>query len=195
MRAKRLFSLLSIALATTLFAQAPHAPAPMEPPRTPAHDVREMMHGVEIVDPYRWLEEQDSPETRKWIAAENEYSDSLLNNLPGRDALKKKVAALLDVETMTTPTVRGGRYFFRHRVPEQDQSSLYVRKGLSGKDELLVDADKLSPQHNVTVVLSSVSRDGGLIVYGLRHGGQDEIIQHVYNVNTHQDLADQLPKG
>jgi len=195
MRGKHFFFLSSIALTATLFAQAPHAPAPMEPPKTQTHEVREMMHGVEIVDPYRWLEDQNSPETRKWIAAENEYSDSLLNNIPGKDALTKKVAALLNVETMTTPTVRGGRYFFRRRGTDQDQSSLYMRSGLTGKDELLVDADKLSPQHNVTVVLSSVSRDGGLIVYGLRHGGQDEIIPHLYDVNAHRELADQLPKG
>jgi prolyl oligopeptidase len=195
MRPRRFFFLSFIALAATVFAQAPHAPAPMEPPKTQVHDVREMMHGVEIVDPYRWLEDQNSPETRKWIAAENEYSDSLLNGIPGTDALKNKVAALLKVETMTTPVVRGGRYFFTRRGPDQDQSSLCVRNGLSGKDELLVDPEKLSPQHNITVVLSSVSRDGGLIVYGLRHGGEDEIAPHLYDVNANRELADQLPKG
>ncbi len=192
---RRFFFLSIIALTATLFAQAPHAPAPMEPPKTQADEVREMMHGVEVVDPYRWLEDQNSPETRKWIAAENEYSDALLNHIPGTDALKNKVAALLKVETMTTPVVRGRRYFFTRRGPDQDQSSLYMRNGLSGKDELLVDPEKLSPQHNVTVALDSVSRDGGLIVYGLRHGGEDEIIPHLYDVNASRELADQLPKG
>lgn len=177
-----------------LAAQAPHPPSSIEPPNTPVNVVKEDFHGVEITDPYRWLEDQNSPQTRKWIDAENAYTDSLLNEIPGTDALKKKVTDLLKVETMSVPVVRGGRYFFMRRGANQDQSSLYVRQGLSGKDELLVDPDKLSPEHNITVVLSSVSRDGGAIVYGLRHGGQDEITPQLYDVNAHRKL-DQLPPG
>ncbi|MGE5324862.1 MAG: S9 family peptidase, partial [Actinomycetota bacterium] len=195
MRLLRLLPAFTIlVLIGAVAAQAPHSPSPPPPPRTPVNVVKEMMHGVEITDPYRWLEDQNSPETRKWINAENAYTDSLLNDIPGTDALKKKVTGLLKVETMTVPIVRGGRYFFDRRGADQDQSSLYMRRGASGKDELLVDPDKLSPQHNITVVLASLSRDGGVVVYGLRHGGQDEITPYVYDVNEHREL-DQLPEG
>lgn len=195
MRLLRLFpALTTFVLIGALAAQAPHPPSPPAPPKTTVNVVKEDFHGVEISDPYRWLEDQNSPETRKWINAENAYTHSLLNDLPGTDALKKRVAELLKVEAMTVPVVRGDRYFFMRRGADQDQSSLYVRNGASGKDELLVDPDKLSPEHNITVVLASVSRDGGVIVYALRHGGQDEITPHVYDVNAHRDL-DQLPEG
>ena len=141
MRLKSLFLIpLTVLTIEVLLAQAPRTPASAEPPKTTVNDVKENLHGVEITDPYRWLEDQNSPETRKWIDAENEYTDSLLNHVPGQDALDKKVAALLKVETMNTPAVRGGRYFFTRRLPDQDQGSLFVRRGLSGKDELVVCA-------------------------------------------------------
>ena len=195
MRLFRLFPALTIlVLIGALAAQAPHPPSPPAPPKTPVSVVKEDFHGVEVTDPYRWLEDQNSPETRKWIDAENAYTDSLLNDIPGTDALKKRVTELLKVETMTAPVVRGSRYFFMRRGADQDQSSLYMRSGASGKDELLVDPDKLSTEHNITVVLASVSRDGGVIVYGLRHGGQDEITPHVYDVNARREI-EQLPKG
>ena len=112
MRLKPLFLItVAILITAALSAQAPRTPASPEPPKTAVSDVKENLHGVEITDPYRWLEDQNSPETRKWIDAENEYTDSLLNNIPGQDALDKKVAALLKIETMNTPVVRGGRYF------------------------------------------------------------------------------------
>ncbi len=163
------------------------------PPKTEVKEVRETIHGVEIVDPYRWLEDQNSPQTRAWIDAENAYTDSLMNRIPGREALKQKVAALLKIETMSTPVVRNGRYFFTRRQPDQDQALLYMRKGLTGKDELLVDPLALSKEHTITVILNAVSRDGSLIVYALRHGGEDETVPHLFDVNAHKDLPDQFP--
>lgn len=195
MRLKPLFLItFAILITAALPAQAPRTPASPEPPKTAVNDVKENLHGVEITDPYRWLEDQNSPETRKWIDAENEYTDSRLNNVPGQDALDKKVAALLKIETMNTPVLRGGRYFFTRRLPEQDQSSLFVRRGISGKDELLVDPEKLDPAHTTSVVLSSVSHDGSFLLYGLRHGGEDEITPHLYDVNAHREL-DKLPRA
>ena len=194
MRLKPLFLItVAILITAALSAQAPRTPASPEPPKTAVSDVKENLHGVEITDPYRWLEDQNSPETRKWIDAENEYTDSLLNNIPGQDALDKKVAALLKIETMNTPVVRGGRYFFTRRLPDQDQGSLFVRRGLTGKDELVVDPEKLDPAHTTSVVLSSVSHDGSLLLYGVRHGGEDEITPHLYDINAHRELADKLP--
>ncbi len=163
------------------------------PPKTEVKEVRETIHSVEIVDPYRWLEDQNSPQTRAWIDAENAYTDSLISRIPGREALKQNVAALLKIETMSTPVVRNGRYFFSRRRPDQDQALLYMRKGLTGKDELLVDPLALSKEHTITVGLNAVSRDGSLIVYALRHGGEDETVPHLFDVDAHKDLPDQFP--
>ena len=184
---------------TAVAVQGPKAsgevPAVMTPPKADVEAVTDTIHGVEITDPYRWLEDQKSARTRAWIDAENAYTDSVLSQIPGRAALKEKVTALLKTESMSAPRVRHGRYFFLRRRADQDQSSLYIRQGLNGKDELLIDPLTLSPEHTVTVNLAAVSQDGSLIVYGLRQGGEDEITPHLLDVDRHKELPDQLPRA
>jgi prolyl oligopeptidase len=175
-------------------AQAPRAAA-AGVPKTAVHEVKETIQGVEITDPYRWLEDQNSPQTRAWIDEQNAYTDSILSQVPGREALRQKVSALLKIETMSAPAVRNGRYFFLRRQADQDQSLLYLRRGLSGKDEVLVDPLALSPEHTITVGLNTLSEDGSLIVYSLRQGGEDEVVPHVFDVDGHKDLADKLPRA
>jgi prolyl oligopeptidase len=193
--ARRAALALIMAAAVAVLAQMPHEAAVASSPKTAVSEVKETLHGVEIVDPYRWLEDQNSPETRNWINAENAYTDALIATVPGRDDLRKKATALLKVENMTPPIVRNGRYFFTHRAPEQDQALLYMRRGIAGKDELLVDPLSLSPEHTMTVNLPSVSRDGSVIVYALRQGGEDEVTPHVYDVDAHRELGDKLPRA
>src|SRR5215472_11866381 len=117
--------------------QGPRASAgantPAGPPKTEIHEVKETIFGVEITDPYRWLEDQSSPETRAWIDAQNAYTNSFLKSLPARDALKENLASMLKIDTMSAPAVRSGRYFFSKRQADQDQGLLYMRKGLTGK--------------------------------------------------------------
>src|SRR5215813_6948339 len=122
----------------TLDAQAPRNAAAPGTPTTAVNEVKETIHGVEIIDPYRWLEDQNSPQTRSWIDAQNAYTDSLLAKIPGRDALRQSVSGFLRTETMGLPTARNDRYFFTHREPTQDQALLYIRRGATGKDEVLI---------------------------------------------------------
>src|SRR5262249_11987880 len=98
-------------------------------------------------------------------------------------------------ETMSPPQVRNGRCFFSRRQADQDQSILYMRRGLGGKDEVLVDPMALSPEHTITVGLNGVSEDGSLIVYALRQGGEDETTPHLFDVDAHKDLPDKFPRA
>src|SRR5215472_1835886 len=82
------------------------------PPKTAVNEVKDMVQGTEIIDPYRWLEDQNSPETRSWIDAQNAYTDSLISKISGRDALRQQVSALIKIDTMSPPTVKSNRYFF-----------------------------------------------------------------------------------
>ncbi len=168
------------------------APAP---PATRTDNVKETLHGVEVVDPYRWLEDQWSPETRAWIEAQNKYTDSVVGHLPGREGLEKRLGELLRVESIGVPRARAGRYFFSKRAADQDLFIVYMRQGLDGKDEVLIDPHPLSPDHTVSVNLIDISDDGKLVVYGVREGGQDEVSVKLLNVDTRQPLADQLPKA
>lgn len=176
-----------IPLAPTTNAQAP--------PATRKDDVTETIHGVQIADPYRWLEDQDSPETRTWIKAQNDYTHSLLDKWPGRDTLRARLTELMKVDTIGTPTERNGRYFFKKRLANQDQGVLYLRKGLTGADEVLIDPNPMSPDKSISVGLDDVSKDGTEIAYSLRRGGEDETSVRFFNVDARRDLSDILPKS
>jgi prolyl oligopeptidase len=164
------------------------------PPVTRTDNVKDNYFGTEIADPYRWLEDQQSPETRKWIDAENAYTRSVLDPLPGREKLKKRLTELLNVDAYQTPVERNGRYFFEKRSVGQDQYVLYMRKGRGGADEVLVDPQPLSADHTVSVAIEGVSEDGKLLAYGVRQGGEDQAVVHFFDVDARKDLPEQLPK-
>ena len=181
-----LFAIL--AFSSTVQAQVP------KPPASRVDNVREVIHSVEIVDPYRWLEEQDSPETRAWIDAQNKYTHSLLDELPSRPLIQKRLSELLRVDTVSTPFEQGGRYFLYKKRAEDDLSILYVRQGLNGKDEVLIDPHTLSPDHTTDIGMLDASNDGKLVIYSVRRGGQDETEVRVMDVDKRKDV-DQLPNA
>src|ERR1044072_7736666 len=183
-----LLTLLLISSTAPVQAQVP------KPPPSRIDNVREVIHGVEITDPYRWLEEQDSPETRAWIDAQNKYTHSLLDELPSRPLIQKRLSELLRVDTVSTPFEWGGRYFLYKKRAEDDLSILYVRQGLNGKDEVLIDPHPLSLDHTTDIGLLDASNDGKLIVYSIRRGGQDETEVRVMDVDKRKDV-DQLPNA
>ena len=163
------------------------------PPPTDRRVVVETLHGVEIRDPYRWLEDQDAPETRAWIDTQNGYTDTLLHPLSGRDALETLAATVLKVDAIGLPNARGGRYFYSRRRADQDLSVLYVSEGIDGEERTLVDPHPMSPDHTTSVSYLDISDDGRLVVYAVREGGVDEVSIHLRDVDTGQDLDDMLP--
>jgi prolyl oligopeptidase len=150
---------------------------------------------VEIVDPYRWLEDQQSPQTRSWIDAESAYTQSLLDRCPGRPAIRKRLTELEKVDVVSTPFPRQGRYFFMKRLAQQDLAAIYVRRGIHGSDELLVDPHPMSRDHNTSVVIEDVTSDGKILAYGVRRGGEDEVSVVFLDVDSRKPLADQLPRA
>jgi prolyl oligopeptidase len=193
----RLFPLHRLAPAALLAAAAAiifAAPAG-GPPETRKNDVRETLHGVEISDPYRWLEDQDSPETRSWIDRQNAYTKQLLDGLPGREPLEKRLEELLKIDISGTPSERQGRYFFSRRRADRDLPILYVRRGLTGRDEVLVDPHPLSPDHSTSVSFLDISQDGRIVAYGVRQGGEDEVEVKLLEVQGRKALPDALPRA
>jgi prolyl oligopeptidase len=189
----------TLALVSCLaLANARDVPAQTNQPRPPParrDDVREVLHGVEVVDPYRWLEDDRSAETRAWIDAQNRYAHALLDGRPGREAIRERLTALSRYDVQSVPQRRGERYFIQKRRVADDLSILYVREGLAGPDEVLLDPHPLSPDHSSDVEVSHISQDGRWVVYGLRRGGEDETELHVRDVARRADLPDVLPRG
>ncbi|HEY6271158.1 MAG TPA: prolyl oligopeptidase family serine peptidase [Terriglobales bacterium] len=168
---------------------------PAGPPVARQDNVKEMIHGVEIVDPYRWLENQQSPETKSWVAAENSYTHSLLDGLPMRQHAYSQLMELVNHDSWTPPDQESGVYFFYKRAAGQDLSSLYMRKGATGKDELLLDPLPLSGDHTTSIGGLSPTQDASLLLYNIRRGGEDETEIHILDINAHRDLPDVLPRA
>ncbi|RMF72008.1 MAG: S9 family peptidase [Acidobacteria bacterium] len=164
------------------------------PPETRTEPVTETLHGEEITDPYRWLEDQDSPETRAFIAAQNAYTDQLLGNRPGREELREGLEKLLKVDVMGVPTEHGGRYFYSRRGADQDQPVIWVREGRDGAERVLLDPAEFSEDGSKAVSLEDISRDGKLVAYSIRSGGEDEVEIRFRNVASGKDLPDVLPR-
>jgi prolyl oligopeptidase len=157
--------------------------------------VRDTLHGVVIEDPYRWLEDKSSPETREWLGRQIAFTESTLVKLPGREALHGRLEQLLKVDAQSLPTERGGRYFFTRRLANQDQRVLVMRKGGAGADEVLLDPQPLSPDHSTSVSFLDISNDGSLAAIGTRQGGKDELAVSFMEVDSRRLLMDSLPEA
>ncbi|UCF19168.1 MAG: S9 family peptidase [Gemmatimonadota bacterium] len=180
------------ALATPLAAQVQ---ATMGPPSTTKSVVVDTLHGVAIADPYRWLEDQEAQETREWIDGQNEYTEALLGELPGRDKITARLTELMKIDVIGAPTARGGRYFFSKRLKDQDLYVIYMREGLDGEDQALIDPHPWSEDHRTSASMMGVSEDGKILIYGVRQGGQDEVEIRFLDVEKRQDLPDKLETG
>ncbi len=168
-------------------------PTPKCPPTTAVKTVHDAYASADIADPYRWLEDQNSPETRAWIDQEQKCTEAALSKLHGRAAIAKRLGELLHTDSLNAPTEHGGRYFFSKRLANEDLGKIYVRNGSNGPDEVLVDPLPWSKDHSASTTIEAISRDGKLLFYGRREGGQDEVTVHVLNVDTKTDLPEVFP--
>jgi prolyl oligopeptidase len=181
-------------------AAAPElAPAPSPParaglayPRARTGDVVENHHGVSVADPYRWMEEMSSEETRQWVSAENAVTDAYLGGLPGRDTLRKRIAELISYESYGVPSRRGTHYFWTHRDGKQSQPVLFTATGLDAAPSVLLDPNTISTDGSLAYAGLAASRTGARIAYGLSIGGGDWQTWHVREVATGKDLPDQI---
>ena len=152
-----------------------------------------MLHGVSIPDPYRWLEDQDSAETRAWLDAENQCTETVLRAVPGREQITKRLSELQKTDSFSPPLQRNGDYFFYKRAAGLDLYVICRRHGLNGTDEVLLDPAGMSADHSTSLVLSAVADDAATVAYGVRAGGKDEITMHFLDVKSRKDLSDVLP--
>lgn len=175
-------------------------PACTEPARYPKPDLQypqarkdnvvDDYHGVKVADPYRWLENADSPETRKWIEAENKITFAYLEQIPAREKIRRRLTKLWDYEKYGIPFKEGGRYFFSKNDGLQNQSVIYTMKKLGDEPKVLIDPNKLSDDGTVALTSYAISEDGQYMAYGLAASGSDWQEWHVRNIETGQDLDD-----
>lgn len=147
-------------------------------------------HGTKVADPYRWLEEPDSEETRAWIAAQNRLTDAFLQEAPLRDQIRQRLRKLWDYERYSLPYREGGRYFFRKNDGLQNQSVLYAADNFQEEPRLLIDPNLLSKDGTIALQSYAPSPDGKYLAYALSHGGSDWLEWHVLDLDTGKEVGD-----
>jgi len=149
-------------------------------------------HGTLVTDPYRWLEDVDSPETLEWIRQQNELTFSILEKIPQREAIKKRITELWDYAKAGAPRQKGKWYFQERNSGLQNQNVLYVMDSLTSEPRVLLDPNTLSADGTVALNGSSVSKDGNWLAYATSASGSDWLTWHVRSVESGQDLDDQI---
>lgn len=163
------------------------------PPVTPIEPVTDVLHGVEITDPYRWLEDQNSPRTREWLKEQAAYTAAYFATLPMRNQVRTRVRELLSAPNAPEPWKVGDQYFFLKRISHGENRAIVVRDRVSGEERVLVDPDSYGK--NAAVLISAISENGRFLAYSVRHSGADHAATEIIDVERDVVLADRIPEG
>jgi prolyl oligopeptidase len=168
--------------------------APTAPPETPTKPVVDILHGTRVLDNYRWLEDGTSPGTQKWVEEEMAYTRALLDPLPGRDVIHKRLTELLSIGSVGVPEIAGRHYFYTRREGMQNQPILYVREGLDGKDRALIDPNQLAADGTIALDWFQPSENGRYVAYGTSPSGSEMSTLHIIETNTGSVLPDTIER-
>jgi prolyl oligopeptidase len=161
-------------------------------PVTAKVDVVDTYFGVKVIDPYRWLEDETSPDRAAWIDAQNAVTFSYLEKIPYRKKIQRRLETLFNYPKYTAPFRNGEYFFFRKNDGLQNQSVLYIQRGLDGTPEVLLDPNKFSADGTTRLGAFSPSRDGKYAVYSISRGGSDWQEYCTMEMSTRKTLADTL---
>lgn len=164
----------------------------IEYPFTKKVDQIDDYHGTKISDPYRWLEDNNSKETAEWVEAQNKVTQEYLSKIPFREALKNKLTELWNYERYSAPSKHGDYYTFSKNDGLQEQSVIYLQKGLNGTPEVLLDPNKLSNDGSISLGGLAYSNDDKYLCYGISRGGSDWREFYVMDVQTKQLTKDEI---
>lgn len=184
---------LFLLLFPTACAGTPESDEASTYPKTRTVDQVDVYHGVEVADPYRWLEAMESAEVRSWVEAQNAVSVPHLASIPQRDRIERRLTELWNYERCRIPEKRGGRVFFRHNEGLAGQDALYVIEGRGPERRLLLDPNRIPTEaENDTLVEFVPSVTGRYVAYALSPGGSDWITWRILEVDTGETLGDEV---
>jgi prolyl oligopeptidase len=182
----------ALVLAAAAFSAAALAAQGLDYPVARKTDQVDDYHGVKVADPYRWLEDDNSAETAKWVEAENKITRAYLDKIPYHAAVKTRLEQLFNYPKYTAPFLKGEYLFFSKNDGLQNQSVVYVQKGLDGTPELLLDPNTFSTDGTSRLGVFEVSEDGRFGAYGVSVGGSDWQEAHLIEVTTKRVMSDDL---
>ncbi len=173
---------------------SPTKTAPTGPPKVKVEPVTDDLHGHKITDNYRWLEDAKSGATQEFVRDQMAYTRSVLDPLPGRQKIQKRLTELSSIGTIGTPQAAGSYYFYTRREGSQNQPVLLVREGIRGKDRALVDVNQMAADGTVALDWWYPSDDGKYLAYGTSHSGSEESTLYVIETATGKLLSDQIER-
>ena len=164
----------------------------MKYPAAPRGDVVDDYHGVSVPDPYRWLEDADTPPARAWIDAEAALTERFLAEIPARETIRKRLTTVWNYERFGLPYRVGSEYVYTKNTGLQNQGVVYVAPALNGPARVLIDPNELSADGTVALTGTSFTDDGRYMAYATSASGSDWMTWHVREVATGRDLADEI---
>ncbi len=164
------------------------------PPATPVREVADELHGREVTDPYRWLEEDDSEDTRQWTRLHNRRTREVFDQLPAYCEYQKRLGALLDTEKVGSPQIHGEHLFYLHHRPGEDQPVLCVADPDGSSSRVVVDPNSADEQGLVALDWWYPSPDGSLVAYGLSQHGNEWSTLYVVKVKSGKHLPDEIQR-
>jgi len=184
---------LAASLGTTTFAAET---GPASPPVAAKKPVTETFFGTAVTDDYRWMEDMKSKEFLDFMKGQSEYTRAVLDKIPGREALEKRIVALDNAGVMIFDVQKyNGKYFYRRSQPGQANYSVVMRDGEHGTEKVLVDPDKLGKDgKHVSIDHFQPSNDGRYLAYGLSEGGSEQSVLHILDTTTGKDLPEQIDR-
>ncbi|WP_020652344.1 prolyl oligopeptidase family serine peptidase [Massilia niastensis] len=155
-------------------------------------DQTDTYHGTAVADPYRWLEDANSAETKSWVEAQNKVTQAYLAQIPQREAIRQRLTQLWNYERYSVPSKEGGRYFYTRNDGLQNQAVLYTMKKLGDQPRVLLDPNTLAADGTVALAGAEVSPDGKLLAYSTAASGSDWNEIRVRDIETGKDLVDHV---
>ncbi len=198
---KLLVTLSLFTLVAAACSRGPYRPS-ASPPPSRTEPATEMLHGVAVTDPYRWLEGDNSdpdrpgqmtPDVAAWTDAQNAYTRQVLDAWPGRADVEARLAPLMEVGVVTAPAMRGNRYFYTKREGKQNQPVVYWREGHDGEDRVLIDPAAVDSTGLTTVEWFSPSHDGRMLAFGTYRAGDENTTLRLLDVDTGERLPLEIP--
>jgi len=164
-------------------------------PVSPIEVVTEVLHGIPVKDPYRWLEDRDLPRTQQWLGEQSNWARDYLEALPGRRQLRQRISELLSADEIDVPLKVRNRIFFLQRVPGSEQPVLRMRERLNGPDRTLLDPASHFESSAYSIGILSASEDARLLALSVRKGGEDFYGIRILDLERREFLPDSLPRG
>src|SRR5690349_15893477 len=164
--------------------------ADMKPPDTRRDDIKDTIHGEVVADPYRWLEDEKSPEVQAWMDAQDDYARAELGRLPGRDALAARLRSLFYFDAIGAPIHRNGRFFYTRKHADKEKTVVYWKQGEHGEDHVLFDPNTWSADGSKGLGGWWPSWDGALVAYTVKENNAEEAVMHVSDVATGVDRVE-----